>query len=174
MRFWHFGQDPETIKREQGKYADRSEFLGAYFNNELIGFMKFVYVGRVAKIMQILSKLSHQDKRPMNALIAKAVETCNSEGISYLVYSKLRFGNKRTSPLAEFKCRNGFTELLFPRFYIPLNLKGKIAVKLGLHRGLLGLLPFWLINSLLSVRSVLLRVVEPFMSGSFAPFLRRV
>ena len=52
--------------------------------------------------------------------------------------------------------------------------KGKIAVKLGLHRGLLGLLPFWLINSLLSVRSVLLRVVKPFMSGSFAPFLRRV
>jgi hypothetical protein len=152
MRFWHFGKDLETVKMENGTYLERSEFIGAYLETELIGFLKFVYVDRTAKIMQILSKTQHYDKRPMNALIAKAVEVCQEKGVSYLVYSKFTFGNKKTSPLTEFKRRNGFVQMNFVRYYVPLTLKGKMALKLKLHRGLIGILPSGLIDLLLRLR----------------------
>ena len=158
MRFWHFGKDLAAIKMENGTYLERSEFIGAYHNDELIGFLKFVYVDQAAKIMQILSKSAHYDKRPMNALIAKAIEVCQEKGISYLVYSQFTFGNKKTSPLTEFKRRNGFEQILFPRYYVPLTLKGKIALRLNLHRSLLEILPAQLINLLLGVRSALVQV----------------
>src|SRR5260221_2853005 len=164
MRFWHFGKDFEMVKMENGTYLERSEFIGAYFGQELIGLIKFVYTDRTARILQILSKNAHFDKRPMNALIAKAVEVCHEKGVLYLVYSKLRFGNKKTSQLAEFKLRNGFEEMLLPRYYVPLTLKGKIALKLGLHRGLLGILPPWLINFLLGLRAGCLNIKQKFMA----------
>jgi hypothetical protein len=158
MHFWHFGKDFETVKMENGTYLERSEFIGAYLDGELIGFIKFVYVDRTAKIMQILSKTQHYDKRPMNALIAKAVEVCHEKGMSYLVYSKFTFGNKKTSQLTEFKRRNGFEQMNFVRYYVPLTLKGKIALKLKLHRGLLGILPSGLIDFLLRLRSRFIQV----------------
>ncbi len=153
-RFYHFGKDVETLKIEQGEYVERSEFLGAYYHDELIGFMKLVYVDRVAQIMQILAKSAHYDKRPVNALISKAVEVCNEKGISYLVYGNFSYGNKTMSPLAEFKLRNGFEPISFPRYYLPLTLKGRVALKMKLHRGLIGMLPSELISALLRVRSV--------------------
>src|SRR6202007_3187530 len=73
-RFWHFGKNFETVKRENATYLDRSDFIGAYFNDELIGFIKIVYVDCIATLMQILAKEEHHDGRPMNALLAKAVE----------------------------------------------------------------------------------------------------
>src|SRR5205823_5047705 len=136
------GKNFNTVKRENATYLERSEFIGAYNNEELVGFIKLVYVGNAARILQIISKLSHYDKRPMNALIAKAIEVCEAKGISYLVYSKFAFGNKKLSPLAEFKRRNGFQQMTMVRYFIPRTLKGAIALKLGLHRGILGNLPF--------------------------------
>ena len=164
MHFWHFGKDLATVKMENGTYLDRSEFIGAYLDAELIGFIKFVYVDKRAKIMQILSKTRHYDKRPMNALIAKAVEVCNEKGMSYLEYSKFTFGNKKTSQLTEFKRRNGFEPLKFARYYVPLTLKGRIALKLKLHRGLLGILPSGLIDILLRVRSRLIHMTPTLMA----------
>src|SRR5204863_1462301 len=38
--FWHFGKDVRTVRRELATYLDRSEFIGAYWNEELIGFVK--------------------------------------------------------------------------------------------------------------------------------------
>jgi hypothetical protein len=157
-RFWHYGKDLETVRRENGTYLERCEYIGAYFEEKLIGFMRFVYVGNAAKIMQILASVAHTDKRPMNAMIAKAVEVCQERGIAYLVYSKFRFGNKKNSPLAEFKRRNGFEEMLYPRYFVPLTLKGRIAVKFKLYRGLLGLLPPEVIDRLLRARTFLLQL----------------
>ena len=51
-------------------------FLGAYYENELVGFIRLIYVGKEASIIQVLSKMKHYDKRPTNALISKAVEIC--------------------------------------------------------------------------------------------------
>lgn len=152
-RFWHYGKDLETVRRENSTYPDRSVFLGAYCEGELIGFMKFVYTNQTARMMQILSKNAHQDKRPMNALIAKAVELCCEKGVRYLVYGKFNYGNKTDSPLTEFKRRNGFVELRFPRYYVPLTLKGRIALKLRLHQSLVEVLPPGLIKLLWRIRA---------------------
>ena len=73
-RFWHYDKDLATIEGENSSYFDRSDFFGAYFAGQLVGLMKIVYVGRIGRIMQILSMNEHFDKRPSNALIAKAVE----------------------------------------------------------------------------------------------------
>lgn len=153
MRFWHYGKSLERVRLENETYLERSDFLGAYHEGKLIGFMKWVYVGKVARIMQILSMSSHYDKRPMNAMLAKAVEVCHQKGAHYLVYSKFTFGNKSVSQLADFKRRNGFVKMDFPMYHVPLTIKGRIAIKLGVHRGLLGMLPPWAISLLWQVRA---------------------
>lgn len=152
-RFWHYGKSLEMVRRENGTYLDRSVFLGAFVGDELIGFMKWVRVGEVARIMQILCLSAHQDKRPMIALIAKAAEVCHAQGSRYLVYGKYTYGNKGDSSIAEFKRRLGFRQLDFPRYHVALNRRGRLALQLGLHRGLLGVLPGWLLQRLIGWRA---------------------
>jgi hypothetical protein len=155
-RFWHFGKKLETVEFENSSYLQRSEFLGAYYRDELVGFMKWVYVDDAAVMMQILSKAAHYDKRVMNALIAKAVEVCSEKGMRYLVYSKFTFGKKLSSSIADFKRRNGFVQIDFPQYYVPLTLKGRLGLRLKLHRQPLELLPTPLINVFLAARARLL------------------
>ncbi|HZF00384.1 MAG TPA: hypothetical protein VE344_00655 [Methylomirabilota bacterium] len=150
--FWHFGKDFETVKREHSTYLERSEFIGAFFQDELIGFIKMVHVDSVAFIFHILAANAHYDKRPINALIAKAVEVCAQKETGYFVYDKNVYGNKSDSSLVEFKRRNGFEQINFPRFYIPLTLTGKIFVALKLYRGLVGILPAPVLKMILAVR----------------------
>ena len=95
----------------------------------------------------------------MNALITKAVEVCHEKGISHLVYGNFSYGNKKNSPLAEFKRRNGFEQVRFPRYYMPLTLKGSLALRLRLHLGLSEILPSQLINLLVRLRSMAFRIV---------------
>jgi hypothetical protein len=155
-KFWHFGKDLETVRSENSSYLNRSDFIGAYCDGELIGFVKLVYAGKTAVVMQILAKAAHYDKRPMNALIAKAVETCHEKGMSYLVYSKFTYGKKTQSDIQEFKRRNGFVQVNFRKYFVPLTIKGRVAFALKLHRSVLELLPSGVINMLLSLRSKLL------------------
>ena len=157
-RFWHYGKPFDAVKRENSTYNDRSEFIAAYCGSELIGFIKMVYAGDAARIMQILSKDSHFDKRPGNALIAKAVEICAKREAKYLAYGKYTYGRKQNSLLVEFKRRNGFEQLLFPRYYIPLSLKGRLAIKLRLHLDVKSILPETLTNFLLTTRAQLYRI----------------
>jgi hypothetical protein len=156
-RFWHYGKDFDRVKRENATYLDRSDFLGAFLGDELIGFIKLVYVGGVASVMQILSKNAHYDKKPTNALLAKAVELCAEKSMSHLMYCKYVYGNNDKSPLTEFKRRNGFERLDFPRYYIPLTGKGWLFTRLRLYRGLGGLLPRSILSALLAARSQLYR-----------------
>ena len=164
-RFWHYGKDIETVWRENSSYLDRSDFIAAYCDEELIGFMKLVYTGRTARIMQILARLSHDDKRPTNVLIARAVELCAQKGMRYLVYSKFQYGNKTNTPLMEFKTRNGFARLDFPRYYVALTLRGKCALAFRLHRGLSEILPARLLGAALQVREVVHGVTSHGTSG---------
>jgi hypothetical protein len=152
-QFWHYGKDFERVKRENATYLDRSDFLGAFLGDELIGFIKLVYVGRIASIMQILSKNAHYDKKPTNALLAKAVELCAEKGKSHLMYCKYVYGNNDESPLTEFKRRNGFERMDFPRYYIPLTGKGRLFIRLRLYRGWRGLLPQPILRAALAARS---------------------
>ncbi len=164
--FSHYGKDFAVVKREYGTFLDSSEWIGAYAGDELIGIIKLIKMGAVASIMQIISKTLHYDKRPTNILIAKAVEVCEQRGISYFVYGKFVYGNKANSSLTEFKRRNGFERIDFPRYYVHLTAKGRIAMKLKAHRGLLSLLPASMISVLLALRSRLYRwVITPLASS---------
>ncbi len=151
-RFWHYQKSFEAVKREALTYSDRNTFLGAYLNGELIGFLRMTRADNVSHIIQVLSMMKHFDKRPANALIAKAVEICERDGMSYLTYCNYLYKDPKSS-LTEFKKRSGFEKVLVPRYYIPLTLKGKIALRLGLHHGLAATIPQPLIRQLLKIRS---------------------
>jgi hypothetical protein len=140
-RFWHFGKSLTTVKSENSSYLERSIFIGAYFEAELIGFLKLVLDGDVAHIMQILSKKNHFAKRPNNALLSKAVELCASSGVSFLTYGTYTSGRREKSGLSDFKTSNGFHKVDVPRYFLPLTRKGMFFLKLGLHRGIASLIP---------------------------------
>lgn len=158
--FWHFGKDFATVKREAATYPDRSLFLGAYLEGSLIGFMKIVFVGRVARMMHILSMAAHADKLPTNALIAKAVEVCCERRCTHLTYGRFSYGNISHSSLAEFKLRNGFRKFAVPRYFVPMTLQGRLAMKAGLHMGFKSLLPEPAMKVLLGARAQYSRLLR--------------
>lgn len=159
-RFWHYGKDFETVKKENATYADRSEFIGAYLGSELVGYIKYVYVGKSAVIMQILSKIAERDKFTNNALIAKAIEVSSQKGAAHFVYGNFVYGKKGADNLSQFKVHNGFTRVDLPKYFIPLTIKGHLAIKFGFHHFPYNLIPKWLLGLLLALRSRLLSKSE--------------
>lgn len=152
-QYAHYGKTIEQVKRDHSSFIDRSDFICAYYGEEFIGFLKLVYRGEVASILQLNSKIAHYDKRPSNALLAKAVELCGSKGACYLTYGRFNYGNKTNSSLRDFKIRNGFSDMLVPRFYVPLTKWGKFCVRARLYRGLQGILPRNVITMLVALRA---------------------
>lgn len=149
----HYGKSLEQVRKDHESFAERSDFICAYLDRELIGYLKVVYRGSVASVLNIVSKTCHHDKRPSNAMIAKAMELCKAKGISHLIYGKYYYGNKKNSPLLEFKVRHGFSQILVPRFYIPLTNWGEVCLRLRLYRGLSGILPPSIIDVGLKARA---------------------
>jgi len=139
-RFWHYGKNFENVKKENSTYVERSEYIAAYLKDELIGFIKMVYVGKTARIMQILSKNQHFDKRPAKRTHRQGGGISCQKGMSYLAYCRYVYGTKKSSSITEFKRRNGFEELRSP-LLLSLTLKGRLALRLGLHQGVRNLLP---------------------------------
>lgn len=133
--FWHYGKKLEAVRRMNATFMDRSIFLGAFFEGNLIGFVKLVTNedGSQAGLMQIVSMIQHRDKAPTNALIAQAVRSCAERGISHLWYANFSYGKKQRDSLADFKRHNGFQKIELPRYYVPLTVAGRIALRLGLH-----------------------------------------
>jgi len=134
--FSHYGEPLENVKACVFS-AQKDTFIGAYVQEELIGFIQLVYGNNIAVISQILSLQSHWDKAVNNALISKAIEVCASRQTRWVMYG--RMGNHPS--LDSFKQNNSFTKFSFPRYYVPLTKKGQIAIKLGLHRSLKDSLP---------------------------------
>jgi hypothetical protein len=153
--FWHYGKSFESVKKDYSDFLDRSEFLGAYYQGALIGFIRLIYMGEIVSILQLLTMNRHYDKRPANALIAKAVEMCANKGVSYIVYGQYVYGGNTKSLLTEFKRRNGFEQILIPTYYIPLTTKGWIYLRLGLHLGVKRFIPTRIYNTLIDLRSKL-------------------
>jgi len=129
-RFLHYGKDFETVKREFSRFLFREEIFGAYMGDELVGFIMFGDAGKYACLGQIISKIAYRDLAPTNALLAKVVERCAEKGYPYLVYAYWL-----DDSLGDFKRGNGFQKFDLPRYFVPLTSKGKLALKLGLHRG---------------------------------------
>jgi hypothetical protein len=151
----HFGKDYETVYREEATFLESSIFIGAYFDDALIGFIKLVHdeTRTQANMMNIVSMIRHRDKAPTNALVAQAVRSCAEHGISYLVYSRFTYGKKEHSSLADFKERNGFQKVDLPRYYIPLTCFGRLAYRWGLHRRFIEWLPEPLVAKLRDLRA---------------------
>lgn len=152
-RYWHFGKSLESVRRENGTYQARSVYLGAYKEGELIGYLKMVVDGETAAIMQILSKLAERDARPNNALIAAAVQICCERGVRYLQYEKYDYGSKRGDSLTRFKQSCGFTRMNLPKYYVPLTIRGRLALWTGFHKGLAERVPERLAAPLREARS---------------------
>ncbi|MGH9489436.1 MAG: GNAT family N-acetyltransferase [Terriglobales bacterium] len=152
-----YGKSLAEVAKDQASFPERSWFVCAYHQGELIGYMKIVRCGGFGSVLGTLTRPSHADKRPANAILARAVRLCTDEGLEYLVYGQLNYGNKKEGSLREFKLRNGFAEFLVPRYYVPLTLRGRLALRMGLHKGLLGILPPWAIQFALWGRSWLRR-----------------
>lgn len=151
--YWNFGMDFDLTKKENSTFSDRAVFIGAYHKDELIGYIRLVFTDRYARTMGILSMIKHRNKAPNNALIAKAVEICAERKVPYLVYAKYDYGKLGSDSLMDFKKYNGFESIMLPRYYIPLTMKGKIALSCNLHHGVVGILPQKIVRGLRSLRN---------------------
>jgi len=115
-------------------------YIGAYLQDELVGFVQLAQGDDVAMISQILSTQKHWDKALNNALVAKTVEVCATRNFRWLMYG--RMGNHPT--LDDFKQNNGCVRFSLTRYFIVLTGKGRLAARLGLHREMKDSLPMWL------------------------------
>ena len=127
-RFWHYGKDFETVKREFSTFLFREYLIGAYLGNELIGFVMLANAGRFGILGQFISKMEHRDKATNNALIAKTVEVCALKGLRHLLYT-----DWRETSLVDFKKGCGFEETKLPRYSVPVTVRGRIALQLKLY-----------------------------------------
>jgi hypothetical protein len=134
--FSHYGESLKSVADNMA-LAKKATFIGAYLRDELVGFIQIIYGDNIAIISQILSLQKHWDKALNNALIAKAVEVCAGNGNRWLMYG--RIGNHPS--LDKFKESNGFKKYPITRYYVPLTWKGKLAIRLGLHREFKDALP---------------------------------
>ena len=152
-RFWHFGKSFETVKAENGTYAERSTYLAAYRGDEMVGYLKIVWDVDTAAIMQILSKMSFRDCKPNNALLSEAVRQCCLRSVSYLLYEAFDYGNKIGDSLTRFKQNNGFLRVNVPRYYVPLTNMGALALRFGFHKRPAQRVPEWIAAPVRDLRS---------------------
>lgn len=154
-RFPHFGKSFEAVRAMSATFPDSSVFIGAFDGNKLIGFIKLTMndAGTQAGIMHILSLVSYRDKAPTNALLVQAVRSCADRRITRLVYANFAYGKKTRSSLSDFKERNGFQRVDFPRYYVPLTKWGALVFRLGLHQRLAEQLPESIAAKLRELRS---------------------
>jgi hypothetical protein len=141
-RFPHYGMTLERAREYAGTFLDRSVYVGAFVGQEMIGFIKLTMdeSRTQACLVHILSMVQHKEKAPTNALIAEAVRTCAELNVPYLVYEHFNYGKKADS-LTHFKEVNGFQRFDVPRYYVPLNAIGRVALQLGLHRRIIDRIP---------------------------------
>lgn len=153
--FIHYGKDIQTVNREEATYLDYSVFIGAFFGEQLIGFVKMVIdeTGTQAGLMNIVSMIRHRDKAPTNALVVEAVRACAARKISYLVYSNFAYGKKQPDSVADFKERNGFLRIDVPRYYVPLTLLGNLALRAKLHHSFADRFPEPVVSKLRELRN---------------------
>jgi len=127
--YGHYGKSLDQVREANSTFSEISDYIGIWFKDELIGFAKVLKLEDYSVLMQIVAKISHRDKSPTNALLAKAVEICAEKGSK-----KLMYGIWSRGTLGDFKIKNGFERVSFPRYHVPLNKRGLFSLKLGLHQ----------------------------------------
>jgi hypothetical protein len=154
-KFWHYGKDLEAVRKMNGTFLDRTIFIGAYLQDNLIGFVKLVANEdwSQAGLMQIVSMIQQRDKAPTNALVAQAVRSCADRKIANLWYANFSYGKKQQDSLADFKRHNGFQKVDVPRYYVPLTMVGRMALRMGLHHGTIDWIPEPVASTYRKIRS---------------------
>ncbi len=150
--FPHFGISLQSVK-ELVSSSGKSMFVGSFFQEELAGFIQLLHNEEGVMVSQILSLQKHWDKAVNNALIAKAVEICARRNIRWMMYG--RMGNHPS--LDKFKQSNGFSKFPVTRYNIPITWKGRIALKLGLHKEIKDAVPSKLKHQLIPLYNWLSR-----------------
>src|SRR5262249_30214556 len=120
-RFRHYGKDFSTVMADMARDLDRSRFLGAFFEGELIGFAKLICGESYLRAAQLISTIAHRGRYPNNALIARAVDLCVRDRIRYLVFGQFDYGKIGSKTLTDFKVHNGFRKVPIPRYYVSLT-----------------------------------------------------
>jgi hypothetical protein len=127
--FLHYNKRASAIQEELCSFRSDSTYLGAYIDDEMIGFAKLQKGVRILRTVHILAKLAHRDKPVMDLLVAKSVELCATMGIPHLQYGTWTAGG-----LEVFRAKHGFQKVSFPRYLVPLGPKGRVLLHMGLHR----------------------------------------
>lgn len=130
-KFTHYGKSFAQIKEDLSSFPECTFFIGAYFQNELIGFMKLYEGEKILRTVHIIATFEHRDKCVMDALIARGVEIASEKGLHHFHY-----GDWAYRGLGVFRVKFMFERHDCPRYFVPLNSKGALALKLGLHRPL--------------------------------------
>jgi hypothetical protein len=78
------------------------------------------------------------------------------------VYGNYTYGRKGNDTLAEFKRRNGFKKMEYPKFYIPLTVRGRVALRVRLHKEWIDVLPAPITTMLLAARAKALHLLMRF------------
>lgn len=146
-KFTHYGEDFATIKNDLSSFLDRAMFVGAYFNNELIGFMKLFAGNGIIRMIHILATFADRDKCVMDALIARAVQLCDERKVH-----RLHYGDWASRGLGVFREKYNFQKEDCPRYFVPLTLRGRLMLGFGLHHPLRERLPRPIANRLAAVR----------------------
>lgn len=146
-KFIHYGKSFAAIKNDLSSFPECTSFVGAYYQSELIGFMKLFEGKNVLRTVHIIAKLAHRDKPVMDALVSRAVEICEQKKLCYLNYGSWTGGG-----LGDFRIKHGFKRFDMTRYFVPLTFVGKLMLKLKLHRRLRDRLPEKFVDILLSFR----------------------
>ena len=133
--FPHYGMPLEIVRKIV--FQPNCTYIAAYLQDEFAGFVQLVHGENITIISQILSLQKHRDKAVNNALIAKVIEFCATNNFKWIMYG--RMGNHPS--LDNFKQNHGFTKYQLTRYFIPLTRKGKVAIRLRLHRDMKDALP---------------------------------
>lgn len=128
-KFIHYGKSFATIKNDLSSFPECTFFIGAYHENRLVGFMKLFEGDKILRTVHIIATFADRDKCVMDALIAKAVEIAGQKSICHLHY-----GDWAYRGLGAFRLKFGFERHDCPRYYVPLNWRGELALKTGIHR----------------------------------------
>jgi hypothetical protein len=149
-RNYHYQEDLDTIRRAHSRYLDRSQFITAHYEGQLVGFAKVTFSEESGFLINFASMISHRDKAVSSALLAKVVEICAERKSRCLVYGV--WGSGGTRGLVEFKVANGFECVEVPRYYVPLTWLGTIALKAGIHQSVVHRMPAWSVEAAAKVR----------------------
>ena len=149
-RFYHYGKTADEIKEELSSFLARCILVGAYYQNELVGFMKLFRSKNVLRTIHIIAKVSHRNKCVMDALIAKAVELCAQEKIE-----NLHYGSWSEGGVGDFRAKHGFQRVEVPRYFVPLSIRGKLMLRFKLHRPIRDRLPKSWVGPLRDLRAKL-------------------